>query len=306
MNKNKIINPIVSIIIPSFNQGEFLDETIRSILDQYFHQIEIIIIDAMSTDNTKEILEKYGAEIKWISEKDNGHADGVNKGFSLGTGEIFGWINADDVYCQHSAIQKVVETFNKKPEIDIVYGDGAIIAGDGTLLRLWLVPRYNKKRIQRGNMIIQPTVFFRRNVVMNEKLKLNSLVFDYEYWLRLGEKGYRFFHINELIAADRYHLHRVSVQRRVAIKNEERLVRSTYSDVNQKGEQVIRFIDRFHQSLCRLKGVLVILNMLLKGDLQNRFSFNLKIDSPYKLIYRQLFHSVIFDQEVMSMIKTQK
>ena len=207
-------NPLVTIVIPSYNQGQFIESAINSILTQDYEPIEILVIDALSTDKTLDVLSNYGSKIQILREADKGHADGVNKGFILGSGEIFGWLNSDDVYFNRTSIRKIVKAFQDNPQMDIVYGDGAIISENNDLLRLWLVPNYQKSRIERNNMIIQPTVFFRRNVVKTERLILNCLALDYEFWLRLGSKNYSFLHINNLIAADRYHKNRVSTKYR--------------------------------------------------------------------------------------------
>ncbi len=108
MNKNSYL---VSIITPSFNQAQFIEQTIKSVQNQDYKNIEHIIIDGGSTDGTIDILKKYSG-IKWISEKDNGQSDAINKGFSTANGEILAWLNSDDYY-DENIITKVVEYFSK-------------------------------------------------------------------------------------------------------------------------------------------------------------------------------------------------
>lgn len=120
--------PKVSIITPSYNQGEYLEETIKSILMQTYPNIEYIIIDGKSTDNTKHIIKKYDKFISYsISEPDNGQSDAINKGFRIATGDYLCWINSDDLLHPY-AIEKLVNGFVNNPEIDFIYGD--VIQGE--------------------------------------------------------------------------------------------------------------------------------------------------------------------------------
>lgn len=113
----------MTIVTPSFNQGEYLEETIQSVLAQEYPNLEYIIIDGGSTDNSVDIIKKYESSLAyWTSEPDNGQADAINKGFKRSTGEFLGWINSDDILYPN-ALKRVVETFNANPTIDLIYGD---------------------------------------------------------------------------------------------------------------------------------------------------------------------------------------
>jgi glycosyltransferase involved in cell wall biosynthesis len=115
--------PKVTIVTPSFNQGKYLEETIRSVLSQDYPNIEYIVIDGGSTDNSVEVIRKYESQLAyWISEKDLGQADAINKGFRKSSGDFLGWINSDDVLYP-SAVSSVMKVFSSYPNVDLVYGD---------------------------------------------------------------------------------------------------------------------------------------------------------------------------------------
>ena len=115
--------PKVSIITPSYNQAQFLEETIQSVISQDYPDIEYIIIDGGSIDGSVEIIKKYESRISyWVSEKDRGQADAINKGFAIATGEYIGWLNSDDCLSP-GAIKKVVEAFMLNPDVEFIYGD---------------------------------------------------------------------------------------------------------------------------------------------------------------------------------------
>lgn len=115
--------PKVTIVTPSFNQGQYLEETIRSVLLQGYPNLEYIVIDGGSTDNSVEIIRKYEPWLSfWISEPDQGQADAINKGFAKSSGEFLGWINSDD-YLYPGVIKRVVEIFQADRSVDMIYGD---------------------------------------------------------------------------------------------------------------------------------------------------------------------------------------
>ena len=117
------MNPKVSIITPSYNQGEYLEETIQSVLNQTYGNIEYIVIDGGSTDNSVDIIRKYEERITfWCSEKDKGQADAINKGLRRATGDMVCWINSDDVLYPNF-VEKFVNYFVAHPDVDFLYGD---------------------------------------------------------------------------------------------------------------------------------------------------------------------------------------
>ena len=122
MQATKQTYPKISIVTPSFNQGKYIEQTIQSVLDQDYPNLEYIIIDGGSTDETVEIIKKYEHKIHyWVSEPDKGQTDGINKGFAKCTGEIFNWINSDDYY-EPGTFYKLAKLFTEHPYVDVVCG----------------------------------------------------------------------------------------------------------------------------------------------------------------------------------------
>ncbi|HOK55988.1 MAG TPA: glycosyltransferase family 2 protein [bacterium] len=208
---------IFSIITVSLNQGKYIEETIKSVIFQEgdFY-LEYLILDGGSTDNTLEILEKYkkgfenkeikinckGLEFRYISEKDEGPTNALNKGFKLTKGEIIGILNSDDIY-PTGILKKVWNTFKKNEKIDIVYGDVKFIDASGNFVKI----KKNKRNIKEKdfiyeNALIQPEVFLKRKVIekvgiFDENLKFAN---DYEFWIRCLKNNLKFKYIPYTLA----------------------------------------------------------------------------------------------------------
>jgi len=181
--------PKISVITPSYNQGEFIEETIRSVLLQGYPNLEYIVIDGGSSDNSVGIIKKYEPWLScMISEPDQGQADAINKGFALATGEILAWLNSDDTYAP-DALWTAGDFLTKHPAVGMVYSDCRIVDEDGAEISTWQSKEFSfAAELCFPNLIPQPTVFFRRTV-MNEAGFLNTRLhyaFDYEFWLRIG------------------------------------------------------------------------------------------------------------------------
>ena len=184
--------PLVSIVTPSYNQAQFIEETIRSVLLQGYPNLEYIIIDGGSTDGSVDIIRKYEPWLAyWVSEKDAGQADAINKGWQRSSGEILAWLNSDDVY-NREAIVSAVQFLVENPAVDMVYSDCyAIDEASRVLGPMEGVRDFDVGLLmQAANHIPQPTVFFRRRVLDRVGMLDDSLryVMDYDFWLRVGLK----------------------------------------------------------------------------------------------------------------------
>jgi len=198
--------PLVSLITPCLNQGAFLEETIRSVLDQGYPRLEYLIIDGGSTDGSLDIIRRYADRLAyWTSETDRGQAHAINKGLQRAQGEILGWLNADDVLAP-GAIFRAVQVFHQNPAVDVVYGHLERIDAEGNLLPTPELPKdrvlFNKSLVIGECVVNQPGSFWRRRAMERSGLLDEGLHYalDYEYWIRLALDGAQFFRLPETVA----------------------------------------------------------------------------------------------------------
>lgn len=212
--------PLVSIVTPSYNQGEFIKETIESVLNQDYPNIEYLVMDGGSNDNTVEILKSYGERIQWVSEKDAGQADAVNKGIRRAKGQIIGWLNSDDTYLD-GAVTKIVDYLKAHPDTDMVYGEGYYTDKEGHITERYLTEKYNRGRLAEQCIVCQPTVFFTKEIV--EKIGMldieHQLSMDYELWMRMAKHG-KVAYIPDYIATSRMYEENKTLSRRKEVYEE--------------------------------------------------------------------------------------
>ena len=158
--------PKISIVIPSYNQGQFLEETILSVINQQYPELELFVIDGGSNDNSVEVIKKYESHITWwLSEKDRGQSDAINKGFSRATGEIITWLCSDDLYTP-GTLKKVADYFSSQPDnVGLIYG-GITTFKDGIDLRSnWGYQNPTVERYLAGMAFSQPAAFYKKKYV---------------------------------------------------------------------------------------------------------------------------------------------
>jgi GT2 family glycosyltransferase len=197
---------LVSIITPSYNQAPFLEQTIQSVLEQDYPSIEYIVVDGGSTDNSAEIIKKYADQLAyWISERDSGQAEAINKGFARANGEILAWLNSDDYYMRHT-VSEVVRCFEQNPDVVMLYGDMLAVDGEGQTINVLHYKQLSLEDLLCFQIIGQPSVFFRRSALEKTGLLDPSFHFmlDHHLWIRLAQQG-RILHIPQVWSAARYH-----------------------------------------------------------------------------------------------------
>lgn len=197
---------LVSIITPSFNQANYLEQTLRSVLEQDYARIEYIVIDGGSTDGSVEIIRKYKDRFAyWVSEKDNGQAEAINKGLVRAKGEIVAWLNSDDYYLPNT-ISEVVKGFEENPDIAMVYGNVLAVDEQGQTTNVLKYKQLSFEDLLCFQIIGQPSVFFRRDALEKAGLLDASLHFllDQHLWLRIAQQG-KILHVPQTWSAARYH-----------------------------------------------------------------------------------------------------
>ena len=179
--------PFFTIIMPTQNQGEFIEFAIHTILEQSCKDFELLVYDAESTDETKNILEKYKDRLTWVREKDDGMSDAINNGFLAGTGEVFAWLNSDDAYLP-GTFSRVRNIFQNEPDLDFLYGYALDMDrnGDITCANLFTEPPDRDRFFNSHDYMMQPSVFFRKRVISKVGLLIKDLhlVMDQEWFAR--------------------------------------------------------------------------------------------------------------------------
>ncbi len=196
----------VSIVTPSFNQGRFIRDCIESVKSQTGVEWEHLVQDAGSTDETLAVLKEY-PHLKWVSEKDQGMSDGINRGFHKATGDWVMWLNTDD-YLLPGALAKMLTFAAQHSEVDVIYGDTDFVDVAGKLLRHKREHGFFFNILLYYGCYIQSTATFLRRRVITAGHLLNPeyrVCMDFEYYVRLSRLGYRFAHLPAPLAAFRWH-----------------------------------------------------------------------------------------------------
>lgn len=218
--------PLVSIVTPSLNQVSFLEEAMRSVLEQDYPNLEYILIDGGSTDGSLEVIQRYRHRLAFFrSEADEGQADAINKGLAHATGEIVAWLNSDDVYLP-GAIGQAVEALRSHPEAGAVYADGVMVDRDLTVLDRHVYRPVTVLDLLCFEVILQPTVFLRRSVLEHVGFldPAYHLILDHELWVRAAAR-YPFHHVCSFWALERTHVEAKTIAQAGAFVQEaERLI----------------------------------------------------------------------------------
>jgi glycosyltransferase involved in cell wall biosynthesis len=200
--------PLISVVTPSYNQAEYISDTLSSIKNQSYNNIEHIVVDGQSHDGTHDILRKHEKDynLKWQSAPDNGQSDAINTGFDRVSGDIIGWLNSDDVYFDTDVFKRVAKYFNNN-DADVIYGDIGYIDAESTVGGMDVRPDFDPRLLRYRSTIAQPAAFFSKTVVSEERLDPEfHFTMDWEFWIRLSEcRSFDFHHVPDVLAGFRRH-----------------------------------------------------------------------------------------------------
>lgn len=210
--------PLVTIITPSYNQGRFIEATIRSVLEQGYEPLEHLVYDGGSTDDTASILRSFGDRITTVIAPDSGQADAVRRAMQAARGEIVGWLNSDDVYTP-GAIAAAVRALAQHPACSAIYGEGEYVDERGAVLAPY--PTSPVEPLRYGCFVCQPSVFMRRSALATVDYVDPTLEYclDYDLWLRLAEVA-PLQYVPAVLAQYRLHPESKSVARQLASRRE--------------------------------------------------------------------------------------
>lgn len=229
----------ISIITPSFNQAAFIEQTIKSVLSQKYPNLEYWVIDGGSKDGTIDILKRHSHKLKWVSQRDSGQTNAINKGLQKVNGDVVGYLNSDDLLTKDSL--KTIASYFSKKNVDWLIGDYQIIDEKGMQIKKqqfievykrFLLKNYSIKNLIRfNNFIPQPSTFWSKKALKTAGLLDESLVYamDYEYWLRLASCGFEPLIVGDLLSRFRLHHESKSGSQRQKMLTEAYQVISRYT-----------------------------------------------------------------------------
>lgn len=203
----------ITIVTPSFNQKQYLMEALESVRSQKHADLEHLVVDGNSNDGSVELLKEVSAQpgwehLSWVSEPDRGQSDALNKGFRRASGDLVGWLNADDRY-RPGCFDNIVDAATNSPNADVFYGDYTWIDRNGCLRQIRREIEFNRFILLYHKVLFIPTTstFFRRRVFEHGEFvdERFHYAMDFEYFVRLAMKGYRFQHVPGLLADFRWH-----------------------------------------------------------------------------------------------------
>lgn len=250
--------PRISVVVPSYNQGRFLRATLDSVLDQDYPDVEMIVQDGGSTDESAAILKEYSPRLKhWESRRDNGQAHAINLGFRHATGYIFAYLNSDDLMLP-GVLAYIGDFFERHPDVDVVYGHRVIIDKHGMEIGRWILPAHEDEILSWADYVPQETLFWRRRIwdtagaSVDERL---HFALDWDLLVRFRDCGARFVRLPRFLGAFRVH---------DAQKTSAEMDESGLREIQQLRERIHR------RSVTKVEMKLAVWPYLLKSDVLNR------------------------------------
>ena len=230
MDRTNVEWPKISVVTPTYNQGNLIEATIRSVLDQEYPNLEYIIVDGGSTDGTVGIIEKYSENLAyWVSEPDRGQTDALIKGFARASGDIMCWLNSDDLF-EACALKDVAKVFTEHPDWQVVYGDELAIDVEGRPLVIRKeIPYFRFIWMYDHDYLPQSSTFWRRSIYeqvggLDPEMELSM---DADLFARFAERTTP-HHVPGVWSRFRYHPEAKTFRLRAKMLEEDALIRSRY------------------------------------------------------------------------------
>ena len=221
--------PSLSVVTPSYNSAEFIEDALLSVSRQQHVSPEHIVIDGASTDRTMDVVRRHPA-VQWVSEPDRGQSDAINKGFLRATGDLVGWLNADDYYLP-GGLEAIASAAQQHPEADVIYGDCVFVDQGGHIVRSKVEHEFDPSvLLYFGCYIPSTSTFFRRRIIESGLLLDGDyrVCMDFEYFARLAHAGLRFHYVPRFVAAFRWHGNNISLTQTARRAEERSLVQRRY------------------------------------------------------------------------------
>ncbi len=240
--------PSLSVVTPSRNSAQFLEDALLSVARQSGPRVEHIVMDCASTDNTIEILDRF-PQVQWVSEPDQGQSDAINKGFLRATGDLMGWLNADDYYLP-GGLQAIADAAETHPEADVIYGDCIFVDNAGKIVRSKVEHDFDPAILMYFGCFIPSTSTFIRRRVIDAGLLLNRdyrVCMDFEYFARLAHVGCKFHYVPRFIAAFRWHGCNVSLKQVDRRAQERRQVQRSFGG-RQYSSSTMKLLANVHRA----------------------------------------------------------
>ncbi len=258
----------ISVITPSYNQAQFLEETLQSVLSQTHPDVELLVLDGGSTDGSVDILERYKGRLWYRSKKDDGQTAAINEGFKQANGEVLTWLNSDDLFYDQDTLARVAARFDQDPALDALFGDFVIIDPTGKVISRKKQVGYDYNCLLYGYCYITPAIFVRRGTLdrIGNLDATFRYIFDWEYYLRLGKNKTRIVSMRHYLFRHRYHAESITVTMPEKQLQEVKRLRATYGYVVNDLHYLHRVRWKFLEYYYRIKrwG----LRALLRGQFQ--------------------------------------
>jgi glycosyltransferase involved in cell wall biosynthesis len=263
--------PRLTVVTPSYNQVEYLERTILSVLNQHYPNLEYFIIDGGSTDGSLAIIKKYEPYLAgWVSERDRGQTDAINKGFRLATGDLVAFQNSDDVFAP-GAFERVAQAWRKKPKAGVFYGDMYMTDANDVIQETFRMPPFSIEcHLYEGMQIYNQSLFVRRELIQNNGYLDESLRFaiDYEWVARLGViPGLSFQHVDGFWGAFRVQPAAKSSTMAIVGMAEHEQIRQRFIPLLKT-----RFNEAFWGRYCRIRKILYFVLSGQWGYVRHRLS----------------------------------